>query len=166
MSTYQWPIQGGGPGGPGPPPLENPKNEKEGPPCWKSQKCKRGHPFWKDNKWKRAPLTENVRYLPPPPPLNRAGVWRSRKNSATIPPPHWIATVSGDQRKFLLLPPPPPLNRDGFRRSQKIAATTPPPTESRRPGTSHERGPLLRKILDLRLHTTYRGAAVVVAISD
>ena len=29
----QWPIQGGGPGGPGPPPFENPKNEKEGPPC-------------------------------------------------------------------------------------------------------------------------------------
>ena len=42
------------------------------------------------------------------------------------------------------------------KRARKISATppptTPPPTESRRLGTSHERGPLFRKILDLRLY--------------
>ena len=52
--------------------------------------------------------------LPPPPPLNRAGLWRSRKISATTAPP-------------------PPLNRAGLWRSRKISATTPPPpTESGR----------------------------------
>ena len=47
--------------------------------------------------------------------------------------------------------PPPPLNRVCFLRPRKNSATTPPPTESRRLGTSHEMGPLFRKILDLRL---------------
>ena len=51
----------------------------------------------------------------PPPPLNRIGFWRSRKNSATTP--------------F-----PPPLNR------VDMALRT-------------EAGPLLRKILDLRLQS-------------
>ena len=105
-----------------------------------------------------------------PPPNEARRRLEITENFCYYPPPHWIATASGDHRKFLLLPPPP-LNRDGFRRSENISATTtppptesrrlpeitenfcyypPPPTESRRPGTSHERGPL-RKILDLRL---------------
>ena len=53
------------------------------------------------------------------------GFWRPR--------PHWIASGFGDHGKILLLPPP---------------------TESRRLGTSHERGRPLRKILDLRLVPT------------
>ena len=52
------------------------------------------------------PDTKNLCYYPPP--LNRAGFWRSRQI------------------------PPPPLNRDGFCRSRKMSATTPPPTESGR----------------------------------
>ena len=86
------------------------------PPFWKSQKCKRGSPlykipkmkkgtpFLKSQKCKRTPPTENVWYYPfpteiapafgghakillSPPPLNRVGVCRPRKNSATTPPP-------------------------------------------------------------------------------
>ena len=51
-------------------------------------------------------------------------------------PPHWIASAFGDhgKQKFCYYPPPPPHW-----------------TESRLLGTSHERGPLFRKILDLRL---------------
>ena len=167
---YQWPIQGGARGARAPPPFENRKNVKEGPPFWKSQKCKRGPPFWKSQKLKRAPLTPNVWYYPspteivpafvgyakiyypPPPLLNRVGVWRRRNNSATTPLPP--LNLGGFRRRpKISATTPPPLNRDGFRRSQKSSATTPPPTESRRLGTSHERGPLLRKILDLRLYT-------------
>ena len=127
--TIQWPIQGGA-RGPGPPPFENPKNDKEGPPCWKSPKKQKGAPFLKSPKCKRAPLTKNVWHYPPP-PLKRAGVWWSRKHSATTPPP------PTESRRRLEI-------REKF-------CYYPPPTESRRPaGTSHERGPL-RKILDLWL---------------
>ena len=44
-----------------------------------------------------------------PPPLNRAGFWRSRNIYATTPPS--------------------PLNRAGFWRSREISDTTPPPSQ-------------------------------------
>ena len=98
-------------------------------------------PSGKVKKPKRAPLTENVvsrsrkrkflRYYPRP-PLNRIGFWRPRKISATTPPP-------------------PPLNRIGFWRSRKNSATTPPPLNRVDMALHTKAGPLLRKILDLRL---------------
>ena len=41
----QWPIQGGGPGGPGPPLFKIPKMTKRVPPVGNPQKSKRGPPF-------------------------------------------------------------------------------------------------------------------------
>ena len=119
----QWPIQGGGAGGPGP-------------------------PFGKVKNCKRAPLTENdvfrsgkrksMRYYPPPSP-NRVGFWRSRKISATTPPPLNGIVFFRSHRLFEITeklcyypPPPPPLNRVDMALHTKA-------------------GPLLRKILDLRL---------------
>ena len=128
-TASQWPIQGGGPRGPGPP-LRESKKLKKGPINGKEKFC----------------VT-----TPPPPPLNHIVFLRSRQISATTPPP---------------------LNDIGFLRSWKHSATTPPPpTESPRvfeitenfcyyPPPSLNRvdmalhtkaGPLLRKILDLRL---------------
>ena len=83
----------------------------------------------------------------PPPSLNRVG-FGDPENSATTPPPTESRRLWRPQ-KILLLPPPPTESRRLWR-SRKNSATT-PPTESRRLGTSHERGRLLRKILDLRL---------------
>ena len=118
----------------------------------------------KSKKCKRAPSNENIvghgkeqfsYHCYPPPPLNRVGL--------------------GDQGKKSAITPPPTNARVGFRRPRKNSATTPPtesrrflettgqfcyypppPTESRRLVTSHERGPLFRKILDLLLdHNAY-----------
>ena len=91
-----------------------------------------------------------------PPPLNRVVASAFGDHGKILllpptPPPHYIASAFGDHGKFLLLPPT---------ESRRLSETTdkfcyyPPPTESRRLGTSHERGRPLRKILDLRLHTT------------
>ena len=74
----------------------------------------------------------------PPPPLNRVGF--------------------GDHGKILLLPPP--LNL--LETTEKFCYYPPPPTESRRLGTSHQRGRLLRKILDLRLLTNSSVLPLVV----
>ena len=145
------------------------------PPFWKEKKRKRA-PLT-EKVWYTSPplksrrLLKNCGTTPPPlnrdglrrppktsAPLNRVGFWRPRKMSATTPPPtEWIAAAFGDHGKFLLLPThPPPLNRDGFWRPREISATTPPPSLNRVDlGTSHERGPLFRKILDLRLHGIY-----------
>ena len=95
-------------------------------------------PFGKVKTQKRAPLTEN-------------DVLRSRKREILryYPPP--TESAFGDNGKFLLLPSPP-LNRTGFLRSRKISATTPPPPLNRVDTALHTKaGPLLRKILDLRL---------------
>ena len=131
----------------------------------------RAPPFGKASKCKRAPLTENVWYYPSPtetapafgdhgkilllPPPRIARACGDHGKFLLLPPPHWIATACGDHGKILLLPPPT--------ESLRLAETTekfyyPPPTESRRLGTSHERGPLFRKILDLRLHCTLQTA--------
>ena len=67
--------------------------------------------------------------LPPPPPLNRAGFWRSRKISATTPPPPLNRAGFWRSRKISATTPPP-LNRAGFWRSRKISSTTPPPPVS------------------------------------
>ena len=53
-------------------------------------------------------------------------------------------------KKFCYYPPPPTESRWLAETTQNFCYY-PPPTESRRLGTSHERGPLFRKILDLRL---------------
>ena len=86
----------------------------------------------------------------PPHPLNRVGFWRPRKHCATSPPP--------------------PLNRVGFWRPRKNYATTPPPlpTESRRPGTSHERGeimdPRLGYVMFRKDRVERRGGGVLLCI--
>ena len=67
----------------------------------------------------------------PPPPLNLIGFWRSRKISATTYPP--------------------PLNLIGFWRPRKHSATTPPPLNRVDMALHTKAGPLLRKMLDLRL---------------
>ena len=54
--------------------------------------------MWGKNVISQLKITENLCYLPPP-PLNRVGLWRSRK--------------------ILLVPPPPTLNRVDFWRSRK-----------------------------------------------
>ena len=69
--------------------------------------------------------------------------------------PHYSETTE----KFCYYPPPTESRRvyPPPTESRRVSETTekfcyyPPPTESRRLGTSHERGRLLRKILDLRL---------------
>ena len=76
---------------------------------------------------------KSLLYYPPPTESHRVGFWRPRESSATT------------------TPPPPPLNRVGLRRPQKFFATTPPPLNRVDLAASHERGRLLRKILDLRL---------------
>ena len=48
---------------------------------------------------------------------------------------------------------PPTEPRRLLETTEKFCYHPPPPTESRRLGTSHERGRLFRKILDLRLHS-------------
>ena len=47
--------------------------------------------------------------LPSPPPMNRAGFWRPRKNSATTPPPTEPRRILETTEKFCHYPPP--LNR-------------------------------------------------------
>ena len=117
-----------------------------------------GPPFGKAKNLKRVQLTENSWYSPPPhciapafggpgkgkccyypPPTQprRLSETTEKTNSATTPPPHSIASAFGDHGTKILL------------------RTTPPPTESRRLGTSHERGRPFRKILDLRLDTLH-----------
>ena len=48
-----------------------------------------------------APYCDRGKFLllPPPPPLNLDGLWRSRKISATTPPPHRIWSACGDNGK-------------------------------------------------------------------
>ena len=105
-----------------------------------------GPAFWRPG----PPPSEHFCYYPPP-PLNRVGLRRRpRKISATTSPPSLNRVGLRRRPRKISATTPPPLNHMGFRRPRKISATT-PPTESRRLGTSNERGPLFRKILDLRL---------------
>ena len=109
-------------GGPGAPPLRESKKPKKGPI---NGKC-------------RFEVTEKVKFCattPPPPPLNLIGFLRSRKNSATTPPPTESHRVFEITEKFCYYPLPP-LNRVDMALHTKA-------------------GPLLRKILDLRLEVTH-----------
>ena len=55
-----------------------------------------------------------------------------------------------------MLLPPPSLNRIGFLRPRKMSATTPHPPLNRVDMALHTKaGPLLRKILDLRLSSMH-----------
>ena len=56
-------------------------------------------------------IPENFCYYPPPPPLNVTGLRRSRKISATTPPPHRIWSASGDHGKLA-----PPKKKSWLRR--------------------------------------------------
>ena len=57
--------------------------------------------------------------------LNVVGFRRSRKISATTPPPHWICSATGDPGKCMLLPPPHwTMNLVGYRRSRKMYRVT------------------------------------------
>ena len=101
---------------------------------------------------RRLVITEKFCYYPPPPPTESRRCLEIREKFCYYPPPPTESRRLPEIRENFCYYPPPPLNRDAVWRSEKISATTPPPTESRRPGTLHERGPLLRKILDLRLN--------------
>ena len=55
-------------------------------------------------------IPKNFCYYPPP-PLNLAGLWRSRKISGTTPPPHRIWSACGDHGKVA-----PPKKKSWLRR--------------------------------------------------
>ena len=96
-----------------------------------------GPPLWESLKMWKGPINGKWMVLPPPHWIAPTSGGQG-KGKILLLPPHWIASGFGDHGKILLLPPP-----------------LTPPTESRRLGTSHERGPLFMKILDLRLWYTY-----------
>ena len=130
----QWPIQGGGPGGPGPPLRESLKK------CLINAKFLLLPGFWRPG----PPLLKiSAYYCPPPlnhmgfrgprknsattpsPPLNHIGFRGPRKNSATTPPPPTEShRFSGTTEKFCYYPPP--LNRVGFRGPRKKFCYYPP----------------------------------------
>ena len=85
-------------------------------------------------------IPKNFWYYPPP-PLNLAGLWGSRKISATTPPPLNLAPAYGIPKKFCCYPPPPPLNLAPAYGDPEKFLLLPPPTESGRPAEIMEKWP-------------------------